>query len=152
MFLRHVARTLPLKGFVWAIEFGERRKSRCHVLLLLDGNDVRADEIIAMRLGEHWRNEITVGLGGYWNCNGNKPYYEARGINALGMVTYADSQKRGHLDVTAMYLVKRDALVRLNIPGLGRTFGRGVMPTKAAFRTGRPRKLQINAAYDGSYA
>lgn len=145
-FIRHISSKLPMKGFIWTIEFGERRKSHCHLLLLLDGNDVWADESIAKMLGEYWKEEITYGLGGYWNCNADKASYERRGINALGMVAYGDSEKRKHLDSAAMYLVKVDGLVRLCVPGLSRTFGRGVMPRQPTVHSGRPRKVTSGRA------
>lgn len=52
-----------------------------------DGSKVRGDVMLARRIGEFWRNEITGNQGLYFNCN-------AYAQSGIGDIHYTNHEKR----------------------------------------------------------
>lgn len=127
-----------LVGFVWKLEFGERKSWHYHVLVLLNGQEVREDVTIARLMGEHWVS-TTGNKGVYYNCNASKSRYKQLGI---GLIDHANTALRDGLTKAATYITKTDYYVRMVAPGNGRTFGRGTMPKTSGKRRGRPRSTR----------
>ena len=142
-FLRHLRRKYPsLAGYIWKLEYGLAKSYHIHFLILFDGHKVRNDVAIGNLLGEHWRTNITRGIGMYWNCNGTKKRYARLGTLGIGAVGYDDKELRKNLVNAASYLAKSDYYVRLKEPNLGNTFGKGLMPKKPSSRKGRRRECE----------
>ena len=106
------------------------------MMFFLDGSEHREDITIAQDIGELWNNEITQGDGLYWNCNANKEKYKNLGI---GMISHHEEDLRDNVIATAMYLVKKDYLIRsVMFNSKNRAFSKGQIPQKS--KSGRPRK------------
>ncbi|HGM7307600.1 TPA: inovirus-type Gp2 protein [Stenotrophomonas maltophilia] len=126
-----------LVGYIWKLEYGPSKSYHVHVMALFNGHEIRQDVAIGKILGEYWREVVTKGEGGYWNCNANKAYYERFNGVGIGMVAHDDVEKRARLKHAILYLAKADYYARLNEPGIGRIFGKGQLPVD--YRPGRPR-------------
>ena len=106
------------------------------MMFFLDGSEHREDITIAQDIGNLWVNQITQGDGLYWNCNANNDKYRNLGI---GMINHNDEALRNNVLETALYLVKRDYLIRsVMFNAKNRAFGKGQIPEKS--KSGRPRK------------
>ena len=109
------------------------------MMFFLDGSEHREDITIAQNIGELWVNGITQGEGIYWNCNAYKDKYRNLGV---GMINYHETVLRDNMINTALYLVKRDYLIRsVMFNSKNRAFGKGQIPEKS--KSGRPRKESI---------
>ncbi len=60
-------------GFIGSLEHGHYRGFHFHVMLIYDGSKHQKDIMIAYRIGEHWKLNITNGRGDYHNCNASEP-------------------------------------------------------------------------------
>lgn len=141
IFLRKVRAAYPaLVGYVWKLEFGERKSFHVHLMAIFNGHEVRQDATIAQALGELWSEVVTAGAGGYWNCNAKKEFYERRRGVGIGMIEYDDLDKRKRLENAALYLAKSDYYVRLTSPAVGRTFAKGQLAEMLPRKLGRPRQ------------
>ncbi|WP_170930818.1 inovirus-type Gp2 protein [Yersinia intermedia] len=123
-------------GYIWKLEYGERRGFHYHMLFFFDGANVRQDITLARLIGEYWSLNITAGAGIYYNCNLFKADYDKLGI---GMIAYSDLQMREVLQVVIEYLTKIDEFVRLALPENARAFGRGEIVSPEGNKLGRPR-------------
>ena len=125
-----------LVGNVWKLEYGQKKSWHYHFIVILNGQEVRQDIDLAHIIGKYWL-AITNGNGLYYNCNQVKHHYKTPGI---GLIGHRDKDLREGLRKIAAYLTKTDPIVRMIVPGNGRTFGKGVVPRKASKHTGRPRQ------------
>lgn len=112
-----------LVGYVWKLEFTPQKGYHYHLLFLFNGNQVRADILIARHIGDYWVNEITQKGGTYFNCNQNKKNY--RDKLGIGMIKRHDKQLRLNMLNVINYLVKTDLYVKACVPSGVRTFGKG---------------------------
>lgn len=137
--LKQIRRNFPATvGYVWKLEHGPAKSYHVHLMLLLNGHEVREDVTIGQLVGNRWK-AITDDNGTYWNCNAEKKLYEKLGILGIGVIDYDQLDLRTNLVEAALYLTKVDYYARLNAPGVKRTFGKGVLPKQDAVRRGRPR-------------
>lgn len=125
-----------LVGYVWKLEYGKEKSWHYHFIVILNGQEVRQDIVIAELIGKYWI-KITNGDGLYHSCNHNKHIYKTLGI---GLVDHRDKDLREGLRKVAAYLTKTDPLIRMIVPENGRAFGKGVVPRKVSKHTGRPRQ------------
>lgn len=140
--LRQLRNRYPaLVGYVWKLEYGQLKSYHIHLMLIFNGNEVRQDVVIGRAVGELWRDQVTGGDGGYWNCNAQKLIYERGKGVGIGMVAYDDADKRLRLEHAVLYLTKVDYYVKLNEPAIGRTFGKGQLSAARNARRGRPRQV-----------
>jgi hypothetical protein len=123
-------------GFVWKLEFGPVKQFHYHWMIFLDGSKFREDVTIAKEIGEIWKNIVTGGDGCYFNCNARKHLYR---YPALGMIKWDSVVEVDNVKRAASYLVKLDLLVRPNLLGGERTFGKSGSPSKKSL-AGRPRQ------------
>ncbi|MBS0895613.1 inovirus-type Gp2 protein [Tatumella sp. JGM130] len=123
-------------GYLWKLEYGQRKGFHYHTCFFFDGSKVRGDIMLARRIGEFWKNEITSGQGLYFNCNAIASNYAQSGI---GDIHYANHEKRYALQKAITYITKVDTAVRLVLPQGARTFGRGECITHLEKKRGRPR-------------
>lgn len=140
-FMRHVREKYPAAvGHMWTFEFGPMKGPHVHAFLHFDGHKVRNGITIAQELGEHWRNSITSGRGRYWNVNKQEDEFEAQGRRGIGLIAHYDEKRRENLLKAALYLVKVDLFVRIEMPGITKTFGHGVFKPRKRSNAGRKRK------------
>lgn len=93
-------------AYILKIEYGIYKGYHAHILLLLNGQKHQQDINIAHKLGKSWSQDITQGLGVYWNCNANRLRYRK---DAIGMIHRTNEQKREYLKKYVLtYLVKHD--------------------------------------------
>jgi len=137
--LRRVRNDYPsLVGYAWKLEWGQATGLHYHLVFFFDGHQVRQDIQIGERIGQLWANDITEGLGRYFNCNrGAAQRYH---FNALGELNYHDTEKRQGLSHLGRYLTKVDAVAAMTTAG--RTFQTSQMDKASNTPTGgRPRQI-----------
>lgn len=145
--IRYVKNDFPsFLGYGLNIEYGPWKKLHSHVLLFFNGRDVKDDVEIAKVIGDHWKQKITAGTGGYYNCNRNKRRFEIHGLSGLGTIRYDEPGKRVNLMRTATYLMKEDHFIKLAVPGITKAFRSSDMPIKRETPLGRPRKPKLSLA------
>ena len=136
-------------GNCWSLEFAPDKGYHYHCLFIFDGNQVQNDVYRADQIGQYWLENVTRGVGVYWNCNRYTKNYIHHGI---GMIDYRDSVKREVLLTHVLpYLAKQDHLIRSAIQrdnialetfhGISkvRTYGVSHPLTKRRSPAGRPR-------------
>ncbi len=139
-FIKHLRKycKTSLRGYAWKMEYGLLKGYHHHVVILLDGSQVREDVTIGRALGEHWRRVITGDRGLYYNCNAEKSTYRHC---AVGMQRHDDPELWLGLSKVVDYLTKPDLYVRLDLPDNKRTFGKGGLPKSVTqVKRGRPRR------------
>ena len=139
-----------LEGNVIALEQGHDRGYHVHLLLMFDGSERCKDTYIGQLVGEKWQN-ITGGLGSYYNCNNThyKKKQEALGRLGIGMI-HRRNPKEVHNAISAsLYLTqpdKENQHLRVKLPKM-KTFTHGIYETTK--RRGLP-KYQNNLRYIAS--
>lgn len=146
--LKYLRSKFPnMVGYAWKLEYGSRKSYHYHLMLFFNGHEVREDVTLGQLIGDHWDKMITAGNGTHWNCNAKKDAYAKLGLLGIGTIRYCDGWLRANLERAALYLTKVDYYVRLNAPGIGRTFGKGVLPPISEPRRGRPRAFESVTAF-----
>jgi hypothetical protein len=126
--LGHIRRRYPsYRTYVWSIESALIRGVHIHLCLILDGNLARKDVAIGRNICEEWKR---ISGGNAFNCNDRKDFYASRGILSLGLVHRDNTIKRENLERTILYFAKRDFYLRLEMPGLRRTLGKGLLRSR----------------------
>ena len=122
-------------GYIWKLEWGPEKGYHFHLIFFYKGRELWKDAYWASLIGEYWKDRITKGRGGYFNCNASKDKYHRLGI---GMIDRKDLAKRKILleDVVG-YFTKTDQFLRAVKLGNGDCFGKGEPPQKS--NAGRPR-------------
>lgn len=127
-------------GYIWKFEYGVKKGHHYHVMFFFDGSKVRQDVVYAKIIGEYWENDITGGMGSYYNCNYKKAKYLYLGI---GQIKHNDNWIRKNLLMAANYLCKKEQYLFLKLNKKMRTLGKGqILPPKES-KVGRPRKLEL---------
>jgi hypothetical protein len=137
LLLTYIQKLPDQVGYVWKREYGAIKGHHTHLMVLLNGHQVREGISWGKRLGEKWQAITEQGV--YWNCNAYADAYRLRGCLGIGLIHHADAKLREGLEQAAMYLTKVDYYARLVGKEIGRVFGKGVLPGKHNGR-GRPRQ------------
>lgn len=125
------------KGMAFAIkmEFGLDKTYHFHVIAILNGDFAGQDASIAQAICDYWKDVITKGKGGAYNCN--KATYEYPGI---GSIRYHDEEKLDNLEtIVVPYVTKADYYVSMTKPDGHRSFWMSHPPKIEATRRGRKR-------------
>ena len=119
-------------GYAIKLEFGEDKGIHMHTLLFFNGDVVRTDTMVALRIGEHWKYVVTEKAGGYFNCNKSeyKRRMELKQQCCIGVFSGVDRNFLAGLRVVTNYFAERDPVVRLAIPELDRTLRRSSLSQK----------------------
>lgn len=125
-------------GYIWKLEYGQRKGFHYHTCFFFDGSKVRKDVTLARCIGEYWKRDITDGIGIYFNCNAITSTYAQLGI---GDIHYTDQEKRSTLQKVITYITKVDTAVRFSLPQGARTFGRSEYNLSNRKKRGRPRNI-----------
>lgn len=123
-------------GSLWKLEYGLHKGFHYHTCFLFDGSRNRRDILLARRIGEYWKQDITGGTGLYFNSNAIQHTYTHSGI---GDVHSLDQTKRAALQKAITYITKVDTAVRLALLGNARIFGRGERLAQSGAKRGRRR-------------
>lgn len=112
-------------GYAAKLEYGVRKGPHMHLMLLFNGSEVRQDVTIARIIGELWKTRVTKGAGLYHNSN--EPTYKARfSYCGVGVFGGLDDATIAGFQRVADYLAKRDLLVRVAMPHVGRVLRTGL--------------------------
>jgi hypothetical protein len=135
--LRSNSKFKHLVGYIWKLEYGEKKGYHYHMLLFFNGSQVKDDFKYAQIAGTFWKETITKGEGTFYNCSVDKKKY--RNI-AIGIINYNDSILRQNLKIVIKYLCKSEQHLMVRLTKKGRTLGRKDLPTITTKRAGRPRR------------
>lgn len=136
-----------LKFNAWCLEQAPEGSYHVHLFLIYDGSASNYDCKLARWVGGVWMDEITEGLGYYWNCHTNKHADEDledndtmvantdsvqkkesyKYLNGLGMIKREDQRGLERLKAVYSYLArmtveKIDQRLRVRVKGM-RAFG-----------------------------
>lgn len=107
-------------GYVWKLGFSSGRYLSYDFFLFLDGSKFMDGSLVAAELGEFWRDIVTMGGGTCLSYNERANCSKA-GIFGVGGESTLRVQ---NLYFDLYSLVKLDSLIKPNLIGIGRTFGR----------------------------
>ncbi|MGK8200697.1 hypothetical protein [Burkholderia cepacia] len=124
------------KGMGFAIkgEYGLDKTYHFHVIVILNGDVVGEDISVTETICAQWRDTITNGKGGAYNCN--KASYRERGI---GSIRYSDEKLRILRTKVVPYVTKPDFYIGMVKPEKHRSFWPSHPPKIEASRRGRRR-------------
>lgn len=127
------------EGFIGSFEYGHIRGFHFHVILIYDGSKHQRDIYIAEKIGEHWKNKITGGIGNYNNCNLKAGLGGYGDRNGIGRIDHYDKDKINNFRDAAYYLCKTDFALQAVLDN-ERTYFRGNTPKLGSAR-GRRRRI-----------
>ena len=121
-----------LEGNVIALEQGHDHGYHIHLLLMFDGSKRYKDTHIGKLVGEKWQ-DITGGLGSYYNCN--NPQYKQKqkdlGRLGIGMIYRRNPKEVQNAISASLYLTqpdKKNQHLRVKLPKM-KTFTHGIYET-----------------------
>ena len=122
-------------GYMWSLEYTDLERFHFHLIILLNGAEVRSDYHYADQIGKYWVNTVTGGRGAFHNCNDPRNEYP---IRAIGRIDSADLAKReALLKLGVGYLTKNAQLLPFDLKKV-RTYGTSAIPRRTS-AAGRPR-------------
>jgi hypothetical protein len=121
-------------GFAIKLEFGLDKTYHFHVIVILNGDVVGQDMSVAEMICDYWKDSITNGKGGAYNCN--KASYKECGI---GSVRYSDEKLQILRTKVVPYVTKPDFYIGMVKPDGHRSFWSSHPPRIEAKRRGRKR-------------
>ncbi|MFS2139922.1 inovirus-type Gp2 protein [Duganella sp. Dugasp56] len=129
-------------GYIWKIEYGERKGYHFHLIFFCDGAKVQNDNYLAWQIGKYWEGNVSENKGTHFNCNRSKTRYKRCGI---GMVSHFDVEKRAiFLSEVVSYLCKKEQYLKLKLNSKIKTIGKGIVAERSQSGAGRPRSREIN--------
>lgn len=135
----HHDKNLPnIVGYIWKLEFGQKKGYHYHCIFFMDGNRFKNDSYYASTIGKYW-NQLTLDQGFYYNCHLDKIKYRHL---AIGLARHYDKEFFTNLDQVLLYICKQDQFIidkRLQ-SGEIRVFQTSQPPSKTK-TLGRPRKF-----------
>lgn len=131
-----------LVGYIWKLEYGEKKGYHYHIMFFYRGSAVQKDWYFSDQIGKYWVDKITKGRGNFHNCNANKKDYLHLGIGMIDATAPCDERLRINVRNVAGYLSKNEQILSMKIKGNDRAFGTGGEPGENSNR-GRPRKLTL---------
>ena len=135
----HHDKNLPnIVGYIWKLEFGQKKGYHYHCIFFMDGNKFQSDSHYAEVIGQYW-SKLTLDKGYYFNCHRDKIKYRHL---AIGMAHHDDQTFFDNLDQVLLYICKQDQFLidkRLLTRKL-HVFGTSQPPK--ANTLGRPRKFK----------
>ncbi|MEG1709361.1 MAG: inovirus-type Gp2 protein [Acinetobacter sp.] len=134
----HHDKNLPnIVGYIWKLEFGQKKGYHYHCIFFMDGNKFQSDAHYAEVIGQYW-SKLTLDKGYYFNCHRDKIKYRHL---AIGMARHDDQTFFDNLNQVLVYICKQDQFLidkHLLTPKL-HVFGTSQPPK--ANTLGRPRKF-----------
>lgn len=129
-----------LVGYIWKLEYGERKGFHYHITFIFNGANIYKDIPLGMALGELW---VAMDKQDRWyhNCNAERDQYEKWGRYGIGMVRHNDTTKRHILLNHAInYLLKFDEELLVMMPERMNSLGKMQLPKQRGIG-GRPRLI-----------
>lgn len=137
-FLKALKNKYPaLKGYAWCMEYGVMRGFHFHAIFFMDSRSCPWDINIAQDICDMWNGPVTQGHGFAYNCNAVKSRYKSCGI---GIIDHFNKEGMAGLMKALRYLTKPDEVMKLQIAGGIRCFGRSPIPPLKTETRGRKRK------------
>ena len=142
-FLRSVGRTknLNILGYIWKLEFGQRRGFHYHFIFILDSRDHSQEIKLAQQIGQIWEKVIGV-EGAFHNCHFkavNNQYDKL----AIGRLHRHEQQKYQYLLGLLRYFAKKDQFILHKNIGKERTLGTSI-DKNIAKTMGRKKQTEVN--------
>ncbi|WP_343621957.1 YagK/YfjJ domain-containing protein [Acinetobacter proteolyticus] len=142
-FLRSVGRTKNLKilGYIWKLEFGQRRGFHYHFIFILDSRNHSQEIKLAQQIGQIWEKVIGV-EGTFHNCHFkavNNQYDKL----AIGRLHRHEHQKYQYLLGLLRYFAKKDQFILHKNVGKERTLGTSI-DKNIAKKMGRKKHAEVN--------
>ncbi|UTO18433.1 MULTISPECIES: YagK/YfjJ domain-containing protein [Acinetobacter] len=142
-FLRSVGRTknLNILGYIWKLEFGQRRGFHYHFIFILDSRDHSQEIKLAQQIGQIWEKVIGV-EGTFHNCHFkavNNQYDKL----AIGRLHRHEQQKYQYLLGLLRYFAKKDQFILHKNIGKERTLGTSI-DKNIAKTMGRKKQAEVN--------
>ncbi|WP_335955659.1 YagK/YfjJ domain-containing protein [Acinetobacter guillouiae] len=142
-FLRSVSRTknLNILGYIWKLEFGQRRGFHYHFIFILDSRDHSQEIKLAQQIGQIWEKVIGV-EGAFHNCHFkavNNQYDKL----AIGRLHRDEHQKYQYLLGLLRYFAKKDQFILHKNIGKERTLGTSI-DKKIAKAMGCKKQAEVN--------
>ncbi len=107
-----------LKFYAWCLEQAPLGSYHVHLYLMYDGSTSTYDCKLARWVGRVWMDDITEGLGYYWNCHTRKGADEDNeDDNTKSENTYITKEVKNYKYLNGLGMIKRDdprGLERLN--------------------------------------
>lgn len=127
-----------LLGYIWVLEFASRTSYHFHLMLFVNGDVHERDGHWAQKFVDAWRKFFDPTQ--VWGNNCNRKNYKERSF--LGIVHFADENKRRLLDENLQYLCKKRQFVSVKAFAKIKTFGTSRIDRSERKLKGRPRKSQ----------
>lgn len=119
-----------IDGYVWKIEEGSHSGGLHMHVTIFYSSEHRADIHFTRCFGEYWANDITQGMGDYWNSNADKDWHATFGHGiGTGQIDRHHLAKREALRTNLLYLAKDDQHVSKGSNPHLRMFGTSHFPT-----------------------
>ena len=97
-----------LKFNAWCLEQAPKGSYHVHLILIYDGSTSTYDCILARWVGRVWMDEITEGLGYYWNCHTCKHADEDLESDGSSMVNNSSTQEeKNYKYLNGLGMIKR---------------------------------------------
>lgn len=142
-FLRYVSRTknLNILGYIWKLEFGERRGFHYHFIFILDSRDHSQEIKLAQQIGQIWEKVIGV-EGTFHNCHFKAVNHQYDKL-AIGRLHRDEQQKYQYLLGLLRYFAKKDQFILHKNIGKERTLGTSI-DKNIAKTMGRKKQTEVN--------
>ena len=106
-------------GYAYRIEQGGKSRGyHCHLLIIYNGSLHYKDSYYGHEIGQLWKEKITKGSGGFFNCNqaSHKRRYRHEGTLGIGMIERCSQKSVGNAFNVIRYLAmseKADQYMRV---------------------------------------
>lgn len=132
---RHNKNLSEILGYILRFEYGLDKGFHVHALFFLNGQKHREDITWAKIFRDYWE-KITKQQGCTYICNMQKEKYRHCGI---GLLHYADKEKRQNLQLVVNYICKTDQFFWFSNLAGARSFQISQLPKTQSSKAGRPR-------------
>lgn len=103
-------------------EYAVDRGLHAHLLILLNGSEVREDETIGLMIAKYWRSLFPDGVAWAYNDNNPARKEQLRSFGlALGVFSENTPEFVHNVRNAVSYMAKPDYLIRIAFPGIHRT-------------------------------
>lgn len=128
---------------------GHGRGYHFHCFILFDGQKVKNDVELSMKVIDYWQSHIVNSPRTpenerikTWFCNCNARELDYR-YNGIGMVPHSDELKRWHMIFAMIYLTKNSQGLGDDVPPGTRALTKGQCKPRKPETRGRPRRITI---------
>ena len=98
-------------GYAYRLEQGGKSRGyHCHLLVIYNGSTHCKDSYYGHEIGRLWKEKITQGCGGFFNCNqaSNKQSYRNKGTLGIGMIKRCNEKSVRNAFEVIRYLARSE--------------------------------------------